>query len=99
MTSILYYTCDAFLILSRKVGLLDPFHIWCFLVDPYSWEWRNIFKIEGEGGLRVHAKKMIAHFVTPREYNYLETRASILAEFEVSSLFDICVTFMYHFMF
>ena len=27
----------------RKVGLLDRKDLMCFLVDPFSWEWRSIF--------------------------------------------------------
>ena len=47
----------------RKVGFLDEFHIWCFMVDPYSDEWCNSFKFANEGGLWTLATNMIAHFV------------------------------------
>ncbi len=31
----------------RKVGLIDEYHIWCFLMDPFSYEWRITFTIDG----------------------------------------------------
>ena len=70
-------------VVGRKVGLLDHFHNWCYMVDPYNWEWRNTFKFEGEGGLRKNAKEMIAHFVTGSDTKSEKTRADLLKEFEV----------------
>ena len=67
-----------------KVGFIDTFHIWCFICDPYSHDWRNTFKIEGEGGLRCHAKNMIAHFVPNNTPEDKEDRKNLLQEFEVS---------------
>ena len=31
----------------RKVGLIDEYHIWCFLMDPFNYEWRITFTIDG----------------------------------------------------
>lgn len=66
---------------TRKVGILDPYQIWCFLVDPFSSLLRNQVKIEG--GIRHHAKSMISHFVPDSEEGAEETRRLLLIEFEV----------------
>jgi hypothetical protein len=31
-----------------KVGLIDEYHIWCFLMDPFNYEWHIIFVIDGK---------------------------------------------------
>jgi hypothetical protein len=31
----------------RKVGLIDEYHIWCFLIDPFNYEWCITFTIDG----------------------------------------------------
>jgi hypothetical protein len=31
----------------RKVGLSDEYHIWCFLMDPFNYEWHITFTIDG----------------------------------------------------
>jgi len=74
----------------RKVGFLDEFHIWCFMVDPYSDEWRNSFKFANEGGLRALATNMIAHFVPADEEDAEKTRRDLRDEFEVSSKIVVC---------
>ena len=66
-----------------KVGFRDSFHIWCFLCDPTNWEWRNILKLEGQGGLMFHATSMINHFVPESEESFEATHADLLKEFEV----------------
>ncbi len=31
-----------------KVGLIDEYHsIWCFLMDPFNYEWRITYFIDG----------------------------------------------------
>jgi hypothetical protein len=30
-----------------KVGLIDEYHIWCFLMDPFNYEWRITYVIDG----------------------------------------------------
>jgi hypothetical protein len=30
-----------------KVGLIDEYHIWCLLMDPFSYEWHITFTIDG----------------------------------------------------
>ena len=74
----------------RKVGFLDEFHIWCFMVDHYSDEWRNSFKFANEVGLRALATNMIAHFVPADEEDAEKTRRDLRDEFEVSSKIFVC---------
>ncbi len=31
----------------HKVGLIDEYHIWCFLMDPFNYEWCITFTIDG----------------------------------------------------
>jgi hypothetical protein len=31
----------------RKVGLIDEYHIWHFLMDPFNYEWCITFTIDG----------------------------------------------------
>lgn len=45
----------------RKVGLLDKFHIWCFICDPFGHEWRSTLKIAGD--FNTHVNEMINHFI------------------------------------
>jgi hypothetical protein len=47
-----------------KVGLVDEYYIWCFLMDPfnYDYEWCIIYIIDGNM-IQKFTKKMIAHFV------------------------------------
>ncbi len=30
-----------------KVGLIDEYHIWCFLMDPFNYKWRINYVIDG----------------------------------------------------
>ena len=66
----------------RRVGLLDKHHLWCYFMDPFNHLWRSTFKIEG--GLRVNAKEMIAHFVPLYAPRALLKRDALLEEFLVS---------------
>ena len=66
----------------RKVGLLDSHHIWCFICDPFNFEWREKFKIAGN--LRVHVQEMIDHFIPLDEDGTCTTRRKIHNDFEVS---------------
>ncbi len=43
-----------------KVGLLDEYHIWCFLIDPFNLEWQITYVID-RNMTRTFAKNMIAH--------------------------------------
>ena len=45
----------------RKVGLLNKFHLWAALCDPYFRDWRSTFELEGN--LANHINEMIAYFV------------------------------------
>jgi hypothetical protein len=68
-----------------KVGLINEYHIWCFLMDPFSYEWRITFTIDGTL-IQKCAKNMIDHFVPAdgtRRTNI--ARNKLLSEFEVRS--------------
>jgi hypothetical protein len=30
-----------------KVGLIDEYYIWCFFMDPFNYEWRTTYVIDG----------------------------------------------------
>jgi hypothetical protein len=63
-----------------KVGLIDEYHIWCFLMDPFNYEWRITYVIDGN----IFAKNMIAHFIPVGGTRRTETiHSDFLAEFEV----------------
>ncbi len=74
----------------RKVGLIDKYHIWCFLMDPFNYEWRIIFTIDGNM-IQLYAKNMIAQFVpadgTRRKESFCN---DLLSEFEVSGEQCMC---------
>ena len=74
---------------TQKVGLLDKFHLWCFIVDPFSCEWRATFFMEGAQGRRVIFKEMIEHFV-----GVGVTHDSLLEELEVCYIIYITIAFL-----
>ena len=39
----------------QKVGLIDEYQIWAFMVDPFNYYWWSTFNIEGDFAL--HVKK------------------------------------------
>ncbi len=45
-----------------KVILIDEYHIWCFLMNPFNYEWRITYFIDGNM-IRTFVKNMIAHFI------------------------------------
>jgi hypothetical protein len=66
-----------------KVGLIDEYHIWCFLMDPFNYEWQITYVIDGNM-IQTFAKNMIAHFFPADGTRRTETVCSdLLAEFEV----------------
>ncbi len=68
-----------------KVGLIDEYHIWCFLMDPFNYEWCITFVIDGNM-IRTYTKNMIAHFVLADGTRRNESiRNNLLSEFEVRS--------------
>ncbi len=68
----------------RKVGLIDEYHIWHFLMDPFNYEWCITFTIDGNM-IWMYAKNMIAHFVPADGTRRNESvRNNLLSEFEVS---------------
>ncbi len=73
-----------------KVGLIDEYHIWCFLMlDPFNYEWLITYVIDGNM-IQTFAKNMIAHFVLADGMRRTETICSdLLSEFEVRSALAI----------
>jgi hypothetical protein len=68
-----------------KVGLIDEYHIWSFLMDPFSYEWRITFILDG-ALIRKCAKNMIDHFVPADGTRKNDiVRNDLLSEFEVRS--------------
>jgi hypothetical protein len=66
-----------------KVRLIDKYHIWCFLMDPFNYEWQITYVIDGNM-IRTFAKNMIAPFIPADGMRRTETVCSdLLAEFEV----------------
>ncbi len=69
----------------RKVWLIDEYHIWCFLMDPFTYEWHITFTIDGNM-IQTYAKNMIAHFVPADGTRRNESVCNnLLSEFKVSS--------------
>ncbi len=69
----------------RKVGLIDEYHIWCFLMDPFNCEWCITFTIDGNM-VQTYAENMIAHFVPADETKRNESvRNNLLSELQVRS--------------
>jgi hypothetical protein len=74
-----------------KVGLIDEYHMWCFLMDPFNYEWRITYVIDGNM-IRTFAKNMIAYFIPADGMRRTETVCSdLLAEFEVRISLDIAL--------
>ena len=68
-----------------KIGLIDEYHVWCFQMDPFNYEWRITFVIDGNM-IWTHTKNMIAHFVSTDGIRRNESvRNDLLSEFEVRS--------------
>ncbi len=68
----------------RKVGLIDEYHIWCFFMDPFNYEWCNTFTFDGNM-IRTSAKNIIAHFVPADGTRRNESvHNNLLSEFEIS---------------
>jgi hypothetical protein len=66
-----------------KVGLIDEYHIWCFLMDPFNYQWRITYVIDGNM-IQIFAKNMIAHFIPADGARRTETvHSDLLAKFEV----------------
>jgi hypothetical protein len=45
-----------------KVGLINEYHIRCFLINPFKYEWCTSFVID-DNMIQTFAKNMIAHSV------------------------------------
>ena len=71
--------------------------IWCFLMDPYSYEWRITFVID-RNMIRTYAKNMIAHFVPADGTRRNESICNnLLSEFEVRSACAFYLLFSFTF--
>ena len=66
-----------------KVGLLDKHQIWTWYCDPFSWKWRNVFKVEGN--FAVHVKEMIEFFVPLDADGSAKDRTDVKNDFLVSA--------------
>ena len=66
--------------------MLDYYHLWVPLVDPFFHEWRNIVKFVVP--IRVLAKEMIAFFVPLDDDGSETTREELLKDFEVSDVLN-----------
>ena len=61
----------------RKVGILDEYHLWCSLVDPY---FRDL-NLEISGEMK-QVKKMIKFFLRGGSNSDVELRRDILREYQ-----------------
>ena len=73
----------------RKVGLLDRHHLMCFLVDPFSYEWRSTFLLDTNRGELV--TEMIQKFVPLDEDGTGKARARVMQDFMVSLIYFRCL--------
>ncbi len=72
-----------------KVGLIDEYHIWCFLIDPFDYEWCITYVIDGNM-IQTFATNMIAHFVLADGTRRTDTiHSDLLSEFKVRSALAI----------
>jgi hypothetical protein len=72
-----------------KVGLIDEYHIWFFLMDPFNYEWWITYVIDSNM-IQTFVKNMIAYFVPDDGMRRTETICSdLLSEFEVRSALAI----------
>ena len=69
----------------RKVGLLDRKDLMCFLVDPFSWEWRSTFFLETNMAELV--TEMVNHYIPLDEDSSSTTRERVTKEFQVCRIF------------
>lgn len=65
----------------RKVGLIDPHHLWCYLVDPHAHEWHSKFIIPGS--VAQHVNDMISFYIPLDDDGSPTTRDRVKAEFMV----------------
>ncbi len=69
----------------HKVGLIDEYHIWCFVMDPFNYQWRITFANDGNM-IQTFAKNTIAHFVPVDGTRRNESVCNNpISEFEVGS--------------
>jgi hypothetical protein len=79
------------------VGLIDEYHIWGFLMDPFNYEGCIIFVIDGNM-IQTYAKNIIAYFVPANGTRRNESiRNNLLSEFEVRSACAFYLLFSFTF--
>ena len=67
----------------RKVTLLDRYHLWCFLMDPFNYEWCITFIMDGKL-IRDLAMEVIARFIPEDGTKGIESfQRDLMSEFEV----------------
>ena len=67
----------------RKVGLLDRMHLYCYIVDPYSYKWRSKFKLETDMSALIN--EMIETYIPRDEDGGSTARQRVKKEFMVST--------------
>ena len=76
----------------RKVGLVDEYQIWAFMVDPFNYYWWSTFNIEGDFALNV--KNTINHFPPLDKNSSSSTHTKVTKEFLVRLIYlHFCVLF------
>ena len=65
----------------RKVGLLDRHHLMCFLVDPFSYEWRSKFLLQTNRAELVN--EMINKYVPLDADGSSTSREIVMKDFQV----------------
>ena len=65
----------------RNVILLDPYHLICLLVDPFSHEWRSTFFIQTN--LAVLVNEMMEMYIPLDDNGSSTSRANVKKEFMV----------------
>ena len=75
------------------VGLIDKYHIWCYLVDPFAGEWRDTMMIHGL--IASYVTGMLEHFVPLTADGSCTMRDMVRQEFEVcTNLPFFCISFL-----
>ena len=73
----------------RKVGLLDRKDLMCFLVDPFSWEWRSRFFLQTSMAELV--TEMIEHFIPLDADGSSESQERVNKEYQVRSCLSLLI--------
>ena len=77
----------------RKVGLLDRYHLMCFLVDPFSHEWCLAFLVQTD--MAVLLNETIEMYIPLDDNGSNTARVRVKKEFQVRSYWLLCFIFNY----